>query len=519
MNVRALSLMLALGLGTVVTACGPKDEVENIYNEDGSINPKRGFAEAVRLLRTPDKKTNEIDYATAYKYFSESADAAPTMANAHYNAGWAAEQLGDNAAAQKHYRNAYEQQPTNTEFLFAYTDLLTRNDKGAEAADLFSGYLETHADDLDVRNAYSEALTVSGRHDDAIEQSQEVLLRDAKNVAAYRNLSRAYFAKGEYAMSQLCAEKAKTMAEGDAGIYNNIGVTFLVMDDEPAAIEEFKTARKLDPDNLEANLNLGYVALNSGDYILAKECFEKALENTPGSVDARLGLAVALRGVKEYDRAAELYDQILKSDPNNEMAYFNASSLHSRYTKDYKQARKYLNDFIENNNADGSIGPSHVVYERIAEIDELEEEQRKIEEEKKRIEQERIEREKRQKEEFDRLKSRFSAFQADLESLADCEYATEMGVQDMGMMVVEQAMAVIEMEDVSMAGDVMMFFDELEPQIAEIKPICAEAAAAPAPEEGGAGDGAEGGDEGGEAPPEGGEEAPAEEGTEEPAPE
>ena len=33
---------------------------------------------------------------------------------------------------------------------------------------------------------------------DAIEQAKQILLRDSKNVNAYRNLSRLYFAKGEY---------------------------------------------------------------------------------------------------------------------------------------------------------------------------------------------------------------------------------------------------------------------------------------------------------------------------------
>ena len=49
-----------------------------------------------------------------------------------------------------------------------------------------------------------------------------------------------------------------------------MGVTYLIQGDEPAAIEKFKTAIKLDSTNFESNMNLGYVALNSGDYALAK---------------------------------------------------------------------------------------------------------------------------------------------------------------------------------------------------------------------------------------------------------
>ena len=513
---RALPLLLALSLApmSTLTACGPKDgDVENIYNDDGSVNPKAAFAEAVRKAKTEDRRTGEIDMAGAYDLFRQAAEAMPTMANAHFNAGWAAEQIGEMDKAEQHYRAAYEQQPTNTEFLYAYSDLLNRNDRSDTAVELFGGFVEQNPDDLGVRNAYMEALGAAGRFDDAIAEGQEILLRDAKNVGAYRNLSRVYFDKGEYAMSQLCAEKAKTLAEGDAGIYNNIGVTYLVMENEAAAIEEFKTARQLDPDNLEANLNLGYVALNSGDYMLARECFDAALQNQAGNLNAKMGLAVALRGVKEFEAASDLYDEIIKLDPSNQAAYFNASSMHSRYTKEYKKAKKYLEDFVSNNNASGQIGPSHVVYERIAEIDVLEEKQR---------EQERIAAEKAkraadlkaaQEAKFTELKTRYEALKADIEALASCEMAMEMGVTDMGMMVVEQAGAVIEMEDSSMAEDVLTFFDEVVPMVDEVKPMCSDSGGGtPAPEEPAPEDGGEAPAEGadGEAPAEGEAPAPAE---------
>lgn len=510
LRLRELPLILALSLApvTLTVGCGPKDTgVENVYNEDGSVNPKAAFAAAVGKAKTPDRRTGEVDVAAAYDLFRQAAEADPTMVNAHFNAGWAAEQLGELEKAEQHYRAAYEAQPDNVELLNAYADMLNKNERAAVAVDLFAAFVEKNPEDLDTRNAYMEALGNAGRYDEAVAQGREVLLRDAKNVSAYRNLSRIYFAKGEYAMSQLCAEKAKTMAEGDAGIYNNIGVTYLVMDNEPSAIEEFQTARKLDPDNLEANLNLGYVALNSGDYALARECFESALGSQAGNLDAKMGLAVALRGVQEFDAAAKLYDEIIKLDPSNQSAYFNASNMHARYTKDYKRAKKYLEEFINNNNESGQIGPSHVVYEKIAQIDVLEEQQR----ERERIEAEkaaaREAAKKAQQAKFEELKTRYASLKADVEAISSCEMAMEMGAVDMGMMVVEQAGAIIEMEDATMAEDVLTFFDEVVPMIEEVKPMCGDAPApapAPAPEEGGAEEApAEGGAE--EAPAEGGE--------------
>ena len=58
-------------------------------------------------------------------------------------------------------------------------------------------------------------------------------------------------------------------AKKDAGILNNMGVTFLAMEDEPSAIGYFQEAIEIEPNHVEANLNLGFIALNSGNYQFA----------------------------------------------------------------------------------------------------------------------------------------------------------------------------------------------------------------------------------------------------------
>ena len=80
-------------------------------------------------------------------------------------------------------------------------------------------------------------------YDEATAEIQNILRKTPESVEAYRLLSRNYFAKGEYDMSLLCAEKANEFAKGDASI-SNMGVTYLVMKEEAAAIAEFRCAWK-----------------------------------------------------------------------------------------------------------------------------------------------------------------------------------------------------------------------------------------------------------------------------------
>ncbi|MDP6932027.1 MAG: tetratricopeptide repeat protein, partial [Myxococcota bacterium] len=298
---------------------------------------------------------------------------------------------------------------------------------------------------------------------------------EPENSTAYRNLSRIYFAQGEYALSQLTAEKARSLANSDdPGIYNNMGVTYLEMGDEPAAIKEFQTAIKLDADHVQANMNLGYVSLNSGDYALAFNCFDTVLGTEPGNIDAKLGMAVALRGGKEYEKASKLYEQIIAADPDNDLAFFNASTLHERYMKDFKQALKYLDSYKAVLQDRGELTLDHQVFARVQRIEDskaAEEAAKAKEEERKRQEEERKQREK---ERFEVLKTEVAKLDALMKKYSTCGAMVDSGGLDMGMMILEQAQMVVEAEAHDMAGDMMMFFDDLNPQLEPIIPLCDE---------------------------------------------
>lgn len=484
MRLNQLLLLVAFGITSPI-GCGPKEggKTQNAgmplpSAENGYGDPKQDFSEGVRILKTPDKSGN-VDYAKALQWFEFATKANPEYAKAWYNAGWAAERVGNSDLAATYYRTALDKDPANKSALLNLGSVLSELGRGDEAVDLYQGYVEKNPTDLDARNNLIEALTSARRYDDAIEQTRQILRRDPKNVDAYRNLSRIYFAKGDNGMSQLCAEKAKTMAKGDPGIYNNMGVTYLVMNDEPAAISEFKEAVKLSPTNLEANMNLGFVALNSGDYELAKQSFEAALKKDPGNVDGMLGLAVALRGVKDYDGAGKLYDQIIAADPNNPIPYYNAATLYEKYVKDFKKAGKYLDTWIQRN--EGKLSPDDDVFklkDRINESQAAEEERKRQDEEKKKQAADRL---ARQKETFEKLKGEVKKLESDLTTYANCPAMIESGAIDQGSMVLEQAKVIVEAEEVDMAGDIMSFFDELRPQLDAIIPQCGPGTAAPTP--------------------------------------
>ena len=91
------------------------------------------------------------------------------------------------------------------------------------------------------------------------------------------------------------------------------------------------------------------------------------------------------------------------------MAYFNAATLQEKYKKDYKKALKILEDYVADNNADGSIGPSHEVYERMERVKASKAEEDAAIAAQKQREKEAEERKKRQREQFEVLKTRVTS--------------------------------------------------------------------------------------------------------------
>lgn len=471
----ALLAGFALSVGTLGTGCPKKGPTELTVEQQ--TDPVAVFQNGVEFLTTPNKE-GIIDYSTAYDRFVSAAELfdskgkADKGAKAHFNAAWTAEVLQDGAAAEKHYRLAFEGDPAYEKAMFSLTRVLSANGNHTEAIGLYRDFVGSHADRVDVRNELIVALATAGLYDEAMTEAQEILLKDPKNAAVYRSLSTLYYKKGNYGMSALCAEKSLDLNKGDSGTYNNLGVTYLLQENEAAAIEEFKTALKLDPKNYEANMNLGFVALNSGDYALALACLQRAVESNPQSIDAKLGLAVALRGNKDYTKAGSVYDEILKADPQNEYAYFNASTLHEKYTKDFTKALKYLDLYIEMKA--GTIGPDHEVFDLKADVEKSKAAEEARIAEEKRLEAERKEREERALATLKELEGMVATYEAKVKS---CDPAVQ---EEVGMML-EQAKEVITSKDTGMAVDLKsMFTDYYGPMV----DACAGAAPAEAPAEG-----------------------------------
>jgi tetratricopeptide (TPR) repeat protein len=542
MKMKNLTVSLAI-LGLFALAGCPKSGGGGGWSEeDLATNPAANFQKGLSILQNPDRRTGAVDYDTAFKSFNASANLGGGP-KASFNAGWTAEKIGRPADAEHHYRVAYEADPTYDAAMFSLARILAQQGKSEDAVLLYQGHAEKEPDNLEARNDLVAALIKAQKFEEAIAESQAILRKDPKNASVYRNLSALYYEQGNYGMSQLTAKKALELNEGDPGVYNNMGVTYLLQGNESAAIEKFKTAIKLDSTNYESNMNLGFTALNSGDYTLALSSFQAAITTNPSSLDAKLGLAVSTRGIRDFKLAGQLYDEIIDANPQSEAAYYNAATLHEKYTKDFGKAQKYLQAYIDAHA--GEISPTHEVFalmERVNQAKAEEDEKKRLEAERKQAE---IDRQKRNEQLLKDMSLVITETQAKLARNLKC--IDPGSVEEVGM-ILEQAAMVVEMEEIDMAGDIKQLLDMYVPAVdgaiegcdprlvaaqdaemaatGKVTPLGEEGLTEPTPEQGTEGEEppAEGEDaptngddvpaEGGEEPAEGAEDPPADEGGE-----
>lgn len=223
-------------------------------------------------------------------------------------------------------------------------------------------------------------------------------------------------------------------------------------------------------------MNLGFVAVNSGDYNLAKTCFDAATAANPNSLDAKLGLAVSMRGLKDYKGAAKLYDEIIASDPQYEAAYFNAATLNYKFEKDFVKAQKYVDAFVASRS--GSIDPNHEVFklrDSIVQAKAAEDERKRIEEEKRKAEEEK---KRRDEELLTAMATTIATTKAKLEANAQC--LDPSSVEEVSM-ILEQAQVVVDEKDTTMAGDIQTLLDAYVPAVDEALAGCESAVQVPAP--------------------------------------
>jgi arylsulfatase A-like enzyme/Flp pilus assembly protein TadD len=148
----------------------------------------------------------------------------------------------------------------------------------AQKQNIRSGRLLSRMGDLYLRD---------GNRGAAIAAYEKAAQFNPSDVESQSNLATAYLEEGKIADAERCFRWVLTVEEY-ATAYNGLGLIAIQRQDTAAARENFERAVALNPDLVEAQLNLGLLYKMAGDLPRAKACFETFVAKAPRAQYAKI---------------------------------------------------------------------------------------------------------------------------------------------------------------------------------------------------------------------------------------
>lgn len=189
----------------------------------------------------------------------------------------------------------------------------------------------------------------AGQYDEAIENTQNALLKNADNPMAHAVQAWALGFQEKYGEAERVVLKALDLDPNNALAHAYYAEILINQGDYnlyDKAIEESKKARDLDPSALETHRARGIVLLNTQNVEESVEEFQAALAINKNIADLYLNLGVAYKLLENYDLAQEALLASYALNPNDTVAL---TELSRSFFADgrFPQAAQYAEEAVK----------------------------------------------------------------------------------------------------------------------------------------------------------------------------
>lgn len=392
-----------------------------------AISEDKGFAEAWFNLGVLHERSGQKDEAV--KAYEKASALRPEWPDPYVNLGVIYVKQGKEAEGEKLFLKVVDDKngldPYNAQANLNMGMLYRK--RGVEIIDRDSGGVEPEfsmkaTDKGVIKNKEANSMFI-----EAVRYVRRALAGDSNNIYCYENLSAIYYMMNSLEVARLVNDqaiqkqiernaeldeqlKAGTISQFDhdakyisdksmGAVYNTSGLIYLANGQVALANAEFKKAVAVDPGLVDAWLNVAGIAVNVQDYTTAYDAYNKVLALEPDNTEAYLSKGVAARGLNKLDEAETIYRDIKKKNPKYVAAAFNLAILYQEYYLKLEEAKKMLEDFIADPEAQKQIpGRVKEAQTRVKQIEDIWAAKKKAEEDMAKMQKMIEEMEKLQKE-------------------------------------------------------------------------------------------------------------------------
>lgn len=365
----------------------PKPPPRRDVSEEG----KAAFREAVQALEAARSNAGGLQgdgCSEVARKFRQVYDDFPKLIEAKFNEGVILHICGQTAKAEQVYQELLQKEPGYGPALNNLGQLAReRGDEGQAQS-----YFERAAQLKDSHGYANIALLQRERAlrgdtvalKEAINNLHRALAVDSFNVGAYEGKAVLVYDhakdKSQLEIARLICIQAIDRFPNYAPVHNVLGLVLLRMSEVTRALKEFRQAVALDPNLIDAHMNIGAITLSFRDYKAAEDSFARVLSLSPAPrtrFEATVGLGVAYRGQGRFREAMEKYKQAKALDSSSPVLDYNMGILLQDYLFDAANASKAIETLQEARGllqryvSSGSSGKSRDAEQRIKNIDEM----------------------------------------------------------------------------------------------------------------------------------------------------
>ena len=290
------------------------------------------------------------DFKNALKYLQISYQIEPsvTMLASLASCAFSA---GEYALSATLYQNLVMVYPNNASYRLAYTEALENTKNYKEALDNVNQLLMVDEKNIGLIKKKGALLRKLGFFEESIATFEQLLKRGKIDVEVYYNFAFNYVELNDFDKASEMFKKCITLEPNNPYAHKDLGVLYLKMNCYDWAVDEMLEAIKLEDDVSEFHYSLGvaYTMLNRINE--AKVAFNKAWNLDSGNIDALsyLGYIYLLNGDKKS--ALEKLQEAIKLDSGNFLAKLHLAKYYFQ-ERNWENAKQLLLDILEKTNDD-----------------------------------------------------------------------------------------------------------------------------------------------------------------------
>nr|EES52337.1 MAG: probable TPR-domain containing protein [Leptospirillum ferrodiazotrophum] len=260
-NVSSLPSVYWLSLGEAETAQSGPSRGAKVYSQGLALYP----GDPRLLLAFSDTQVVLKKYGEAKRALDQLLEADPQSPLYHSRMGVLIARTRGVSAEIAYQKSAAGKYPDNEALESLYLVTLSANKKLPEAIGEGEAYLKSHPSEQNIRLLLADFDLQAGKQRKAMDLYRQILSVDPKNVQALTDLANLEFRQKKYAEAESYDRRALREVPDNPNLETALGETLLAENQKEPAMQAFRKALELNPNQPLALLELGRAEVLSGD--------------------------------------------------------------------------------------------------------------------------------------------------------------------------------------------------------------------------------------------------------------